>query len=162
MLKTKRFNLIIKIINSFVFLLSSITFITGCGDSFVYGPGVHDFDAPLCGGYEIVRSSAHQIHVAPICGGMTDTQPIIPAKVVELGHDERFIIAKQNHLKRRSPHDPQDTYMEPDPGVFSYWILDTKTPQVYGPFSEIDFAKKREELHVLPTLKMQNVYLYKK
>lgn len=44
--------------------------------------------------------------------GYGSSTPIIPVKVVDLGHDDRFVIAKQNVLRRRSPDNPKDTYME--------------------------------------------------
>ena len=134
-------------------------FIAGCGD-FAIGPGAADFSTKLCGDYYVHRASAHQIHVSPM--SWSSGTPIIPVKVVELGHDQRFVIAKQNHLKRRSPDNPQDTYMEPDPGVFSYWILDVSTPKAYGPLTEDDFRKKRKEVGVPEELTMKNVYSYRK
>jgi len=128
---------------------------------FIYGcPGISDFSAKLCGDYYIHRTSAHQIHVSPM--RWNDNTPMIPTKVIELGHDQRFIIAKQKHLKRRSPNNPKDTYMEPNPGVLDYWILDVTIPKVYGPFSSKEFYKKRIELKVPHDLKMKDVYKYRK
>ncbi len=134
-------------------------FVTGCGP-FAIGPGAADFSAKLCGDYYVHRISAHQIQVSPMSWNR-DT-PIIPTKVVELGHNQRFIVAKQNHLKRRSPDNLQDTYMEPNPGVFSYWILDVSAPKAYGPMTEDEFWPQRKALGVPDVLTMKNVYSYRK
>ena len=133
-------------------ILGLLAFISGC-----FGDG--DFSTKLCGDYYIHCTSAHQIHVSP--SSWNSDTPRIPPKVVELGHDDRFIIAKQNHLKRRRPNNPNDTYMEPDPGVYSYWILDVSMPKVFGPFSKDDFDKKRGELGVPNDLAMKDVYSYR-
>lgn len=134
--------------------------LTGCGDiDFAIGPGMADFSAPLCGDYHLIRSSAHQIQVSPM--GYGSSTPIIQVKVVDLGHDDRFVIAKQNVLRRRSPDNPQDTYMEPDPGNFQFWILDSMKPQVYGPFTRETFDAKRRELGVPDTITMKDVYTYR-
>lgn len=74
-------------------LLGLLVILSGC-----FGAG--DFSAKLCGDYYIHCTSAHQIHVSPKFWS-PDT-PKIPPKVVELGHNDRFIIARQNHLKRRN------------------------------------------------------------
>ena len=115
----------------------------GCSD-FVVSPSHNDFSTPLCGGYKLSRSSAHQI-------GVWNVTPVIPAKVVELGHDKRYIIAKQNHLKNSIP----------DPGVFSYWIVDTTGNKHYGPFTKSEFDKNRKKLTVPLGLSMKDVHSYK-
>ncbi|MHC4120820.1 MAG: DUF3997 domain-containing protein [Planctomycetota bacterium] len=134
-------------------LAGLLAFLPGCP------PGAGDFSAKLCGDYYVRRTSAHQIHVSP--NSWTPDTPRIPPKVVKLGHDDRFIIAEQNHLKRRSPNNPNDTYMEPNPGVYSYWILDVSIPKAFGPFSRDDFDKKRGELGVPNDLAMKGVYSYR-
>ena len=131
----------------------------GCGDSGGFGPGAADFSAPLPHGYFIYRSSAHQVKVAP--RSWDASTPIIPSEIVELDHDDTFVIAKQQHLRRRSPNNPSDTYEEPDPGMFSYWILKLSVPKVWGPLTFADFEAKRTELGVPRTLKLHDVYDYK-
>ena len=121
--------------------------------------GQADFDATLPHGYTLWRSSAHQIAVEQ--GSSLGTG--IPPKVVELGHNNDFIIAKQNHLRRRNEGTPSDTYEEPEPGVFSFWILDLRPSQVktFGPLTENEFAAKRSELGVPQDLKLRDVYEYR-
>jgi hypothetical protein len=72
----------------------------------------------------ILHSShmAHQIVVAP--PSWSPDTPIIPTKFLELDHDNRYIIAKQQLLERRSPGDPNDTNEQPKPDAIQYWILD--------------------------------------
>lgn len=124
------------------------------------GPGTSDFHAPACGGYSIWRTSAHQISVVPD-DGWTASTPIIPTKVIECDFDDRFVIAKRQGLKRRSPGDPNDTYEEPDPSVFDFWILDTSAPKVFGPLSEAEFNRMRTELRVPTKLRLKDVYEFK-
>ncbi|MCC5828898.1 MAG: DUF3997 domain-containing protein [Phycisphaeraceae bacterium] len=140
-------------------LVLLFTTIIGCDDPVGFGPGVHDFSAPLSNGYLIHRTSAHQIMVAP--SGWNSSTPIIPAKVFELGHDAPWVIARQQQLRRRSPNDPNDTYQEPEPGAFSFWILNTSTPGVWGPLTEQQFAAKRVELRIDPALQLRDVYDYR-
>jgi Protein of unknown function (DUF3997) len=117
-----------------------------------------DFTAKLCGGYQVIQGSAHTAKVSPVnCNHKA--APFIPAKVVELGNDERFIIAKQNHLKRLSP---DRTYMVPVPGIFSYWILDTTIPKAYGPLTENEFKSKRQELKIPQELTLKDVNSYRR
>jgi len=117
-----------------------------------------DFTAKLCGGYCVKQGSAYVTEVS-LCLNWTHVVPFIPAKVVELGNDERFIIAKQNHLKRLSP---DRTYMVPVPGIFSYWILDTTIPKVYGPLTEFEFKSKRQELKIPQELTLKDVNSYRR
>lgn len=124
------------------------------------GPGAQDFAYRLAGDYFLYRTSAHQVEVSPK-EGWGDKTPRIAPKVIEVAWDERYVLAKQQALKRRSPDNPQDTYEEPAPGVFHYWILDTKTPQVIGPFSKEGFEEKRKALGIPDTLILRNVASYK-
>lgn len=121
-------------------------------------PGHADFSTPLSGGYSVSRTSSHQISVTPD-GGWNSTsdswdspnRPMIEAKVIELDHDDTFVIAKRQHMAPEGPV----------PNAFSYWILNVKIPQVWGPLSESEFRSKRTELQVDPALKLHDVYDYR-
>ncbi|WP_165440828.1 DUF3997 domain-containing protein [Rubripirellula amarantea] len=139
-------------------LLLLTTVMLGC-QPVAFGPGLQDFSAPLPHGYFIHRTSAHQIIVAP--QQWSPDTPIIPTKVVELDHDDQFIIAKQQLLERRSPNNPNDTYEQPKPDAFQYWILDMQTPKVYGPFTEEEFDIERSGLAVPTELQLHDVYDYR-
>jgi hypothetical protein len=128
----------------------------GCG----FGPGASDFSAKLSNGYFVYRTSAHQIMIAP--DTWSDSTPIIPTKVVELDHDDHFVIAKQQVLERRSPNNPQDTYEQPKPDTFNYWILDLKTPKVFGPLTLDEWNTERTSLGVDPKLQLHDVYDYRR
>jgi len=123
-----------------------------------FGPGVYDFHTPLSGDYYLFRTSSHQIFIAPL--EWQDDTPIIPEKVIELDHNQTWVIAKQQHLRDRSPDDPNDSYQEPDPGNFSYWILRTRSPEVWGPLSETEFSEMKLSLDVTSSLKLRDVYEY--
>ncbi len=119
------------------------------------GPGYADFAAQLPHEYVLHRTSAHQI----IIWGSDETT--IPTKVVELDHDAVWLIAKQQHLQRRSPNNPGDTYEYPAEGQFSYWILNMATDERYGPLTEADFTAQRQSLGVPASLSLHNVYDYR-
>jgi uncharacterized protein DUF3997 len=125
-----------------------------------FGPGSQDFSVKIARNYYIHRTSAHQIMIAP--EGWNDSIPTIPTKVIECDTDKRFIIAKRQGLKRRSPGNPNDTYEEPDPKVFDYWILDTAVPKVYGPLKVEEFNAKRKELSVPAALSLKDVYTFRR
>lgn len=120
-----------------------------------FGPGSFDFSVKIAGGYYIHRTSSHQIMIAP--EAWNDSVPTIPTKVIECGTDKRFIIAKREGLKRRSPNNPKDTYEEPDPNVIDYWILDTAVPKVFGPLTLDQFNDKRKLLEVPTALTLKDV-----
>jgi hypothetical protein len=132
--------------------------VTGC--DMAIGPGHADFSTKIAGDYHIHRTSAHQIMIAP--SGWSDETPVIPAKVVECDFDSRFIIARQQELQGRSPNDPKDTYMEPAPDKYHYWILDVKVPKVYGPFTREQFGAQRKTLGVPESLSLKDVYSFRR
>ncbi|MDR1001969.1 MAG: DUF3997 domain-containing protein [Oscillospiraceae bacterium] len=110
---------------------------------------------PVGNGYEISKTSVHQIMIAPIRGwGAND--PIIPATVVEYASDERWILAKQIGFFESSDLEHLHDYSKTN-----YWILDTKdsdNAELYGPFTEeSEFNAKRVELGVPEGLKLQSV-----
>lgn len=117
-----------------------------------------DFIVNLGGNYSLHRFNDSDIFVAPT--QWDDKTPIIPARVAELDHDDRFAIAKQQHLRQRNIGIPNDTLMEPDPNAFSYWILRFHEPRVWGPMTQAEFDAQRQTLGVTPSLKLHDVYDY--
>ena len=137
----------------------SLLCITSCKRAdWEVGPGASDFSAKLVGDYSLNRFSAHEITVTPEV--WEDATPRIPAKVVECATDRQFILAKRQRLKRRNQN-PQDTYEEPAPGIFDYWILDTADQRIFGPLDELQFAAKRQELTIAETVTLKDVYTYR-
>jgi len=128
---------------------------SGCG----FGPRNGDFSAALPHGYFVHRTSGHQIMIAP--QGWTPDTPIVPTKVVEMDHDDHFLIAKQQLLERRSPHNPNDTYEQPKPNSFQYWILDLQSPRVCGPLTLAEFEAERSHRGVPQSLRLHDVYDYR-
>lgn len=140
--------------------LLGLLLLAGCDvPTIAIGPGHADFSAKLAGGYFIHRTSGHQIMISP--QGWSDETPVIPTKVVECAVERHLILAKRQGLKRRSPNNPNDTYEEPDPTVFDYWILDTAAPKVFGPMSLDEFNAKRRELGVAETVGLRDVYSFR-
>ena len=101
-----------------------------------------DFDKPLLGDYHLLSTSAHQVQVMH----MTDSDnPGIPPKVVEIGWNKSFIIAKQQRLKERGDF-PGDKLLVPVPSQFAFWIVSVGKTNRYGPLSEKEFNEKLEAL----------------
>lgn len=124
-----------------------------------FGPGYQDFRAELPNGYMLYRTSAHQISIAPE-NAWSDETPVVPTKVIELAVIEDWALAKRQGLTRRSPNDPNDPYMEPDPNVFDFWILDTAKPAVWGPMTKPEFDRAIQELGLAEQPQLQDVYAY--
>jgi hypothetical protein len=129
---------------------------TLCGCSEGFGPGMLDSSYDVSGGYQVFRASSRVVEVIPKGPRGPDT-PTIPSKVVEIGWDERYVIAKQQHLKCSAPN---EHYGEPIAGQFSYWILDVKRPASFGPFTKGEFEAKRAELGVNQGLQLRGVEQY--
>lgn len=151
-----------------VLVFGFVTYCVLAGLAFLYvrshpfsfpGPGLSDFSAHLAGDYSIHRNNALDIAISP--NSYDTSTPVIPSLVVECATDGRFIIAKRNGLKRRSPNDPKDTFEDRDPDVVDYWILDSKQPHVDGPLTEEDFIRLRRSLGIDESIVLRNVYTFR-
>lgn len=138
-------------------ILILICCVEGCD---IPGPGAADFSTNLAGDYFLQRSSAHEVHITPSSGWSPET-PIIPTKVIECAVDRHFVLAKRQGLKRRSPNNPADTYEEPDPYVFDYWILDTNAPRVFGPLDIEQFNRMKHEFGISESTVLKDVYSFR-
>ncbi|MGZ4031872.1 MAG: DUF3997 domain-containing protein [Tumebacillaceae bacterium] len=120
---------------------------------------MEDYSYKVAGEYSLIRSSAHSILVSlPENGTVSNT---IPPKVIKIAWNDRYVIAEQQALIRRSPNDPNDLYELPD-DKFYYWILDTKVKKAYGPYTEYTFKVKKKELKIPDSLILKDVNSYPK
>lgn len=108
--------------------------------------GAADYDIELPGGYSILRTSAHQVTIAPKTGETSWGAYKIPAKVTEVGWDEKYIIAKQINMVE-DPKSDNGVEISDEQESF-YWILNTENDVAIGPLSETDFSTKKEELGI--------------
>jgi hypothetical protein len=108
--------------------------------------GLLDYSYDVSGGYRVIRSSRDQVKIVPK-GGWNDATPRVPAKVIEVAWDERFVLAKQQHMKDGKP-----VWW-----TYSYWILDVTKPGCFGPFTAEEFAARRAELGVSDGLELKPV-----
>ena len=69
----------------------------------------------------------------------------IPAQVVELAWNDRFILGKQQVIRARG-NVPGDTVPVSILGSFNYWIIDLNQTNRYGPMTEVEFAEKVKAL----------------
>lgn len=109
--------------------------------------GLADYDIDLPGNYSILRTSANEITIAPkteIGWGPN----IIPARVVAVGWDDNYIIAKQKVIASENE--------------FNYWVLAIETGVSEGPFNKKDFQRKKEDYKIVEDVKLINVEDLKK
>ncbi|WP_157805836.1 DUF3997 domain-containing protein [Bacillus sp. mrc49] len=117
--------------------------------------GLSDYEVDLPGSYSIVSTSEHQVTISPkISEGSWDSAAV-PVKVVEVGWDKNFILAKQVVLL----DDPENTNNTEIPATenYHYWIIDIKTGVVTGPLDEQNFVDKKSELSISKDIKLKNV-----
>lgn len=121
--------------------------------------GLGDYDVQLPNKLTVIRSSAHQVTISPQITESSWGAPLIPTKVVEVGWDEKYILAKQLGLK----NDPKSTngYQIPDELKVSYWIIESITKKVFGPMDEREFNIKKKELKISDDVKLKDVQNYR-
>lgn len=129
--------------------------------AFIIGvsPGQYDYSYDIVNDFELIRSSAHEIRIIPKTGYTTENE-IIPAKVIEIAWNNRYVIAKQHGMKRAYPEEADNTYEIPDETVVNYWILDTENKERHGPFSYEEFLIKLQEFN-LTNLQLKPVTYYR-
>lgn len=114
----------------------------------------------LSGGYILSASSANDISIRPR-RVFSLSEPHIPAKVVALGWNERFIIAKQHPLRSIGAPVVANGGRIQQVGIYysitNYWILDTGVPEIHGPFSNSEYLRQREALGVPVQVEMSSV-----
>jgi hypothetical protein len=127
----------------------SLLFFTGCA------PGISDYSYDVAGGYQLDRTSSHEISVVPL-GGWSDKSQIIPPKVVKIAWNERYVIAEQQELE------PNPNGVEEPINKYHYWILDTGLKHTYGPFDKENFEIKKKEFKISESLKLKDARSFRK
>lgn len=112
-------------------------------------PGSADYDYPLPGDFSVRRSSGNQVEIAS-----QSALPGVPSKIIEIGWDKRFILAKQQMLKNRGDF-PGDTFQVIDPGKYQFWIIDVLNTNRIGPLDENAFVAQKNALGISGTIKMK-------
>ena len=111
--------------------------------------GAGDYEIELINGFKVRRTSAEKVHIAS--PEYSYDELLIPLLadydegeyVTQVGHDnDRYIIAKTN--------------------LNNYYLLDTKEPIVYGPFTEEKFMQVKENVKIPESVTLKNLYKYKK
>ena len=123
--------------------------------------GAGDYNIDLHGGYSLIRSSAHMVTINKRINDSSWDSPIIPAKVVQIATNDKYILAKQVGLKRRNPNNSSDTYEIPDETKVNYWIFQIKDGKTYGPLALDDFNKKKKEMSITSDLVLTDIESYK-
>lgn len=129
----------IRIVFSIVLLMIGMV---GCA-------GAGDYEIELINGFKVIRTSAEKVHIAS--PEYSYDELLIPLVadydegeyVTQVGHDnDRYIIAKTN--------------------LNNYYLLDTKEPIVYGPFTEEKFKQVKENVKIPESVTLKNLDKYKK
>jgi hypothetical protein len=112
---------------------------------------------PLAGNCRLKAVAPNQYQVRP-AEWDDETRPI-PANIVEVASDKRFVLAKRVPPAEpgRLPDEPPESFAS---GDVEYWILDVQGPYTHGPLSEEQFADKRRELDVSSKLQLQMIPRY--
>lgn len=108
-----------------IIVLFSFLFLGGCA-------GLADYSIDLSKEYSLLRTSGNNITIVPKSDyqdGMWE-ENVIPSKVVEVGWDADYIIAKQQDYPKNE---------------FYYWILNINEEYVEGPFILSEFQEKSIE-----------------
>lgn len=135
-----------KKIKILIFILIAIL-LAGCAS-----PGLSDYRYKLGTKCLLNRTSAHQITAN--CG-----QSSIPAKIVQLGFNENYLIAKTHPVTiLKYPNNPANSYKIPDAKTTYWWIIEIKKDVRYGPFeSEQEFMAKTDELGITNTIELMSL-----
>ncbi len=126
------------IVNSIISLL----LLTGC-----IGPGYGDYSIELINGYDVVRVNPETIQIGlreDLGDGVYSWSTDIPAKVLSVGFDKRYIVALV---------DPTDVFAEDydedaPPKEHVYYIIDTESHEVSEPMSKSVYEKVTEVQHI--------------
>ena len=111
--------------------------------------GAGDYEIELINGFKVRRTSAEKVHIAS--PEYSYDELLIPLLadydegeyVTQVGHDnDRYIIAKTN--------------------LNNYYLLDTKEPIVYGPFTQEKFMQVKENVKIPESVTLKNLDKYKK
>jgi hypothetical protein len=129
-------------------IIGSLALLNGCSKD----PLVQDFDVPLVQGYHLISTDVDDVEVAMLHPRFSSC---IPAKVVEVGWNTNFIVAKQQELRNRGDF-PGDTLPVPVAGKFSFWIIDLRGTNCFGPMTEADYYSKLQTLGQSP-LQMRQI-----
>lgn len=124
------------------------------------GPGMTGYTIKLPGDYAVIAGSPNEVDIRPTNKTLDYNTPYIPEKVVAIAFDHRYVLAKRFPVIV----DKRDKGYEKtvDESNSCYYILDTATPELYGPFNLEEFNKKKKELKIDDVLKLRSVNEYKK
>jgi hypothetical protein len=133
----------------FLFIaIISLSFLTGC-------PGASDYDIEMPGNYSVIRTSAHNITIAPKTSEDSWGANIIPAKVTEVGWNDEYIIAKQINLEQDSKSN--NGYEIPDTQDYHFWIIEIESGKVTGPLDDLGLIEKKKEYEITDDIILKSV-----
>jgi len=121
----------------YILIISIIVLMFSFSGCDYFGPGMADYSYKLSGDYEVYHAGNTNI-------GKGD-KIVVTREVKGVVWDSSYILAKQ----------------EKDNEI-RYYIISVSNDEIYGPLSEEDFNKKRDELKIDKDLKLKDPSKYRK
>jgi hypothetical protein len=109
------------------------------------GPGRDDYSFPVGKGCVFARTSSDEQRI--VCKSSTYHNDLdIAPKVVSLGWNYRYVLAKQDVSSKRGKSSHHS--------VYRYWIIDTVEEVLLGPYDNKEFKRKRHEMNIPSSIKL--------
>ncbi|MCR8845058.1 DUF3997 domain-containing protein [Paenibacillus sp. SC116] len=98
----------------------------------------------------------NRIIISPKEGDDIFGSPVIGTKVVQVGWNEDYIVAKQVGLKP-DPHATNAHRMILDDSRTNFYILDLKNKKKYGPLNDTRYVEQRNKMKVPNEVVLRNL-----
>ncbi|MBD8501227.1 DUF3997 domain-containing protein [Paenibacillus arenosi] len=131
--------------------LVTFSILQGC-----IGPGISDFEIKLSGGYSVLRTEPNRVIISLQEADDIFGSPVVGTKVVQVGWNEDYIVAKQVGLKL-DPNATNEHMMILDDSRTNFYILDLNNKKKYGPLHETSYAEQRKKLKVPNDVILRNL-----
>ncbi|KFN02655.1 DUF3997 domain-containing protein [Bacillus clarus] len=105
--------------------------------------------------YELINTSGNAFELFPTHDAVYATQ-YIPAKVTEIGWDDKYIIAKQVEEKS-DPNNPEAAITNKKNE--HYWIIDVKHNKRFGPYNEKQFTEQKDAFKIKTSFQTVESYV---
>jgi hypothetical protein len=120
-----------------------------CVVSCDFDPAAGDYDQAINTDYRLFSTSRFQTVIINVkIGTGIGVEPVgVPANVVEIAWNDRFIVAKQQEFRLRRSN-PNDNYLVPVPDKYNFWIIDIAKTNRLGPLSMSELGECMKDLGI--------------
>lgn len=106
----------------------------------LFTPDKDDSATPIINNYAIVKESSRSAYI--VNTGVDAKTPVVDSIVISYATSGSFIAAKQAAV-------PESEDIKPDFTIYCYWLIDTSSNRLYGPFTtDDDFAQQCVDLQL--------------